>query len=139
MPHGNSTKKKTLYVQTWESTRDQLKNVAGEMKAIEAIRHTIAEGLGDLQSCVGLGQVPQNRQQVKDMARRKAVSEGSYTKNISHTWYMLLNECKIQGRALKTAFIRDVRVGGEPFCVVGTNRQLNNLKRFCCNPMEYWP
>ena len=58
MPHGNSKKKKTPYVRTWESTKDQLKIVAGEMKAREADHHAITEGLGGLQSCVGLGQVP---------------------------------------------------------------------------------
>ena len=52
---------------------------------------------------------------------------------------MLLNESKVQGRDPKTAFVRDVRVGAEPFCVVGTNRQLDDLKRFCCNPVEYRP
>ena len=52
---------------------------------------------------------------------------------------MLLNESKIQGRDSKTAFVRDVRVGAEPFCVVRTNRQLNDLKRFFCNPVEYRP
>ena len=145
MPHGNSKKKKTPYVRTWESTKDQLKIAAGEMKAREAVHHTITEGLGGLQSCVGLGQVPRNRQQVKDMARRKAVSKGSHPKNMSGAgrtsdpWYMLLNESKIQARDPKSAFVRDVSVGAEPFCVVGTNRQLNDLKRFCCNPVEYRP
>ena len=52
---------------------------------------------------------------------------------------MLLNESKIQGRDPKTAFVRDVRVGAEPFCVVRTNRQLDDLKRFFCNPVEYRP
>ena len=137
--------KKTPYVRTWESTRDQLKIVAGEMKAKEAVHRAITDGLDGLQSCVGLGQVPRNRQQVKDMARRKAVSRGSYPKKMSGAgrtsdpWYMLLNESKIQGRDPKTAFFRDVRVGAEPFCVVGTNRQLDDLKRFCCNPVEYRP
>ncbi len=115
------------------------------MKAREAVHHAITEGLGGLQSCVGFGQVPRNRQQVKDMARRKAVSKGSFPKNMSGAgrnsdpWYMLLNESKIQAREPKTAFVRDVRLGAEPFCVVGTNRQLNDLKRFCCNPVEYRP
>ena len=40
---------------------------------------------------------------------------------------MLLNEYKIQGRDPKTAFVLDVRVGAGPFCVVRTNRQLNDL------------
>ena len=145
MPHGNSKKKKTLFVRTWESTKDHLKIVAGEMKAKEAVQHAIAERLGGLQSCVGLGQIPRNRQQVKDIARCRAVNKGNYLKNMSGAgrtsdpWYMLLNERKIQERDPKTAFVRDVRVGAEPFCVVGTNRQLNDLKRFCCNPLEYRP
>ena len=57
----------------------------------------------------------------------------------SDPWYMLLNESKIQGRDPKSAFVRDVRVGAEPSCVVGTNRQVDDLKRFCCNPVEYRP
>ena len=142
---GIPRKKKTPYVRTWESTKNQLKIVAGKMKAREAVHHAITKGLGGLQSCVGLGQVPRNRQQVKDMARPRAVSKGSYPKNMSGAgrssdpWYMLLNESKIQGRDPKTAFVRDVRVGAEPFCVVRTNRQLEDLKRFCCNPVEYRP
>ena len=127
LKHENDFKKR-IDILFWESTRDQLKIFAGEMKAREAVHHAITDGLGGLQSCVGLGQVPRNRQQVKDMARWKAVSKGSYPKNMlgakrtSDPWYMLLNESKIQGRYPKTAYIRDVRVGAEPFCVVGTNR-----------------
>lgn len=48
---------------------------------------------------------------------------------------MLLNESKIQGRDPKTAFVCDVKVGAEQ----GTNRKLDDLKRFCCNPVEYRP
>ena len=44
------------------------------MKAREAVHYAITDGLGALQSCVGLGRVPRKRQQVKDMARRKAIS-----------------------------------------------------------------
>ena len=113
------------------------------MKAREAVHHAITEGLVGLQSCMGLGQVPRNQQQVKDMARRRVASKGSYPKNMSGAgrtsdpWYMLLNESKIQGRDPKSAFVHDVRVGAEPSCVVGTNPQLDDLKRFCCNPVEY--
>ena len=57
----------------------------------------------------------------------------------SETWYILLNESKIQEGDPKTTSVRDVRDGAEPFCVVGTNRQLDDLKRFCCNPVEYRP
>ena len=101
MPHGNSEKKKTPYIRTWKRHKRSAEIVAGEIKAREAVHHAITDGLGGLQSRVGLGQVPRNRQQVKDMARRKAVSKGSYAKYISGAgrtsdpWYMLLNESKI--------------------------------------------
>ena len=45
-----------------------------KIKAREAVHYAITDGLGGLQSCVGLGRVPRKRQQVNDMARRKAVS-----------------------------------------------------------------
>jgi hypothetical protein len=57
----------------------------------------------------------------------------------SDPWYLLLNDSKFQARDESTAFIRDVQVGAEPFCVVASKRQLNDIKRFCCNPIEYRP
>ena len=45
------------------------------MKAREAVQDAIVERLGGLHSCVGLGQMPRNRQQGKDMARRRAVNK----------------------------------------------------------------
>ena len=96
-------RKKAPFVRTWESTKDHLKIVAGEMKAREPIQPAIVERPrpGGLHSCVGLVQIPRNRQQVKDMARRRAVNKGSFLKNMSGAgrpsdpWYMLINEGKI--------------------------------------------
>ena len=74
------------------------------------------------------------------MARRKDVGKDLYHKNMSRAgktsdpWYMLLHESKTQGRDPKTAFVCDVRVGAEPFCVFGRKRQLNDLKRFTVDP-----
>jgi hypothetical protein len=51
----------------------------------------------------------------------------------------LLTESKVQARDKNRAFIRDVRIGPEPLCVLASKRQLNDLKRFCCNPSEYKP
>ena len=52
---------------------------------------------------------------------------------------MLLNDSKFQANDESTAFIRDVQVGAEPYCVLGTKRQLNDIHRFCCNAIEYRP
>ena len=48
-------------------------------------------------------------------------------------WYALLKKSKIQAKKRSTAFIRDVRVGGEPLCVLATDRQLDDIVRFCCS------
>jgi hypothetical protein len=146
MPHGNS-KKKDHFVRTWASTKECLKDVAGKMKPREAMHHAVTSSLGGLHSCTGVGQVPRGRQQVSDIARQqqKGTSTNVGQKNMSgkgrnsDPWYLLLNDSKFQARDESTAFIRDVQVGAEPFCVVASKRQLNDIKRFCCNPIEYRP
>ena len=103
----------------------------------------VAEDLGGIASCSSVGQVPRNRQQVKDLARNQ--TKTSKGKNLSgregtdDPWYRLLGESKSQAINRCTAFIRDVRVAPEPLCVMTTDRQLNDLKRFCCSPLEYRP
>ena len=97
----------------------------------EVMYKTITEDLGGVASCSSLGQVPRNRQQVKDFARNRA--QHSSSKNLSgpgqtnDPWYRLLAESKSQGNNKSTAFIRDVRVTPEPLCVLTTDRQLNDL------------
>ena len=54
-------------------------------------------------------------------------------------WYGLLKESKIQAKKRSTAFIRDVRVGGEPLCAFATDRQLDDIVRFCCSAACHKP
>ena len=56
---------------------------------------------------------------------------------VGDPWYLLLKASKEQNSDKNTAFVRDVRVGGEPLCVLASKRQLNDLKRFCCNETEF--
>jgi hypothetical protein len=63
----------------------------------------------------------------------------SGSNNQNDPWYLLLNKSKRQARNNQSAFIYDVRVGGEPLCVLASTRQLNDLKRFCCNPTAFKP
>ena len=134
------------FVRTWASTKEHMADAAKKMKPREAVHHVISSDLGGLQACTGMGQVPRNRQQVADISRMgKRKSEDPGKKNLSgqernnDPWYLLLNESKFQARNQDTAFIRDVTVGAEPFCILGTNRQLNDIKRFCCNPTKFRP
>ena len=66
-------------------------------------------------------------------------------KNLSGTgkkddpWFRLLGDGKKQASDRKSAFIRDVRVAPEPRCVRTTDRQLNDIVRFCCDSVEFKP
>ena len=147
-PHGNSLKKDTQqYVRTWASTKEALRRESGRKYPREAVHDVVDRALGGMQACVGLGQLPRNRQQAKDLTRKQVTggADDCGVKNISRRgryddpWYCLLNESKAQARNKSTAFIRDVRVGAEPFCVLANDRQLHDLQRFCCNGHTFKP
>ncbi|XP_028415711.1 uncharacterized protein LOC114539280 [Dendronephthya gigantea] len=116
----------------------------GEMNPREVVHKTVAEDFGGISSCSGIGMVPRDRQQVKDFSRNKKKSKRqrktlSEDANDDDPWFRLLGESKKQASNRSTAFIRDVRVAPEPLCVMTSDRQLNDLKRFCCNPVEFRP
>ncbi len=147
-PHGNSRKKGTQqYVRTWDSTKKDLIEESESKHPREAIHSVIDKAWRRIQTCVGLGQIPRNRQQAKDLIRNRTMpnSREMGFKNISglgklnDPWYCLLNESKTQARNKNTAFIRDVRVGAEPLSVLASERQLNDLQRFCCNVNKFQP
>ena len=140
-PNGNCKSRSTGYIRTtWTSTKTFLKSASEESKPGEVVYKTVTEELGDLPGCSGIGQLPRGRQQVK--ARDKTSVR---VKNISGAgkqdgpWFRLLGDCKKQASDRKSAFIRDVKVAPEPMCVLTTDRQLNDMVRFCCNPVEFKP
>ncbi len=145
-PHGNCTSQtSTGYVRTWDSTKSFLKSASEESKPREVVYKTVTEQLGGLPSCTSLGQLLRGRQQVKDYARQRKSNSSVPVKNVSGAgrkddpWFRLLGDSKKQAINKKSAFIRDVRVAPEPTCILTTDRQLNDMERFCCNPVEYKP
>lgn len=145
-PHGNCTSQtSTGYLRTWDSTKSFLKSASEESKPREVVYKTVTEQLGGLPSCTSLGQLPRGRQQVKDYTRQRKSNSSVPVKNVSGAgkkddpWFRLLGDSKKQAIDRKSAFIRDVRVAPEPTCILTTDRQLNDMERFCCNPVEYKP
>ena len=145
MPHGNAKHKDSEYVRTWESTKSLLKDATVKKKPREAIHHVVGKEIGGIRFCSGIGQLPRDRQQANYFRRIKSNSGGFVpVKNMSgegkeDPWYGLLKESKIQAKKRSTAFIRDVRVGGEPLCVLATDRQLDDIVRFCCSTAYHKP
>ena len=132
-------------MRTWTSTKTFLKSASEESKPREVVYKTVTEELQGLPSCSGIGQLPRGRQQVKDFGRKPRDKKSVPLKNFSGAgrqddpWFRLLGDCKKQARNRKSAFIRDVRVAPEPMCILTTDRQLNDMVRFCCDPVEFKP
>ena len=101
----------------------------------------VADELGGISKSSSSGELPRGRQHVKDFSRyakQRAQNAADQIKD-DDPWYRLLGEGKKQALLRTTAFIRDVRVAPEPLSVIATNRQIKDLKRFCCHPTEYKP
>jgi hypothetical protein len=139
--HGNSTKSTRLHQNVGKHEEFIGKSVEKE-EARDAVHQVVRESSGGVTSCAGVGQLPRGRQQASDLKRNRQRAKllGSRAqKNMSghgrtdDPWYLLLNASKQQSLNKETAFIRDVRVGGEPLCVLASNWQLNDIKRFCCD------
>ena len=107
------------------------------------MRKVIVDDLGGIAACSSVGPIPHGRQQVKDLGKSAGKKEPKKTLSTNSVqddpWFRLLDESKKQASNRKTAFLRDVRIAPEPLCVMTTDRQLNDLKRFCCNPTEFRP
>ena len=144
-PHGHRKSQSKGYIRTWTSTKTFLKSATKESKPREVVYKTVTEELGGLSGCTGIGQLPRGRQQVKDFGRKSKDKTNVPVKNLSGTGkkgdplFRLLGDCKKQASDRKSAFIRDVRVAPEPLCVLTTDRQLNDMVRFCCDPVEFKP
>ena len=118
--HGNSSKTTQDYIRTWESTKNLLGKVSKNKKPRDAVHNVVSDDLGGAASCAGVGQLPRKR---KKRNRKRAQQPNSCTqKNMSgpgradDLWYFLLNDNKQHSLNNEAAFVRDVRVGGEPLC-----------------------
>ena len=144
-PHGNlkANSRARHDIKSWESTKKCIRNSSKGLQPRDTVHQVLKEDIREIAACSGVGQMLRERQQVKDL--RKSATKTGLVKSLlpgnvtDDPWFRLLGACKKQAAHGKTAFIRDVRVAPEPFCVMTTNRQVNVLKRFCCNPIEFRP
>ena len=135
MSHGNSKDSSSkLYIRTWASTKESVRNASELVQPRDSVH--IVDDLGGIAACSSVGQIPRG-QQVKDLgksARKKELKK-----------HCLLIVCKtILGFAFLEKARNRPRTGKQlssdaSLCVMTTERQPNNLKRFCCNPTEFRP
>ena len=96
----------------------------------------------NISKCSTSGELPRGRQQVKEFlqyAKRQRAQNTADQIRDDDPWFRLLGEGKKQASLITTAFVHDARVASQPLCVMATNRQIKDLKRFFCHPTEYEP
>ena len=129
-PHGNS-KKGDSFVRTMPSTLHKLKKVAVNLTP----KFAVCEISNDVMSATNAGSVVRNRQQVKDLRRRK--DEGILVpcgKKKDPLFSIMLMCKESQGTKNDDAFVRIVSCAPEPMAVLVSNWTLNDLDRFCTSP-----
>ena len=123
-PHGNAKKDSTSYRRTQKSTLSKIKEMTGKPKSAVAVLHNEAGGsLGSTSA----SELPCNCRQLYNSSV-SVVKPGKIDPLIE-----LVQHCKedlMPGRK----FIRTVNFDTSPSCVLATDRQLQNLIRFCANP-----
>ena len=138
-PHKNAKTNQKGYVRTCQSTMEKLKSLGGQQGPSAAF-HTLFEGKGNLTEVRGLSELPKSTKQVSYLARRpSSVQQQGSSSHRKDTWYDLLVEYKTHSRFQDTAFLRKVKYAPEPTWVLGNNRQINDIARFCTDPTEFQP
>ena len=122
MPHGNSKQKKKPYKRTSESTIQLIKGLCKSNKNPTDIYHTIVERQGGLESVTAGQFLPADRQQIRNV--KKTVS------NPTDPLIECTDLAKEQEKMNKK-FIRDVRSGPEFSMVLASDRQLQEVNKFC--------
>ena len=126
-PHGNS-KKGDSYIRTMPSTMHKLKKVAVNLTP----KFAVCEVSGDVLSAPSAGSLVRNRQQAKDLRRRKDEGQLVPVGKTKDPLFSVMLMCKeSQGAKASDAFIRIVTCAPEPMAVLASDWTLNDLDRFC--------
>ena len=90
--------------------------------------------MGGVRNALDACELPRNEQQVSYMKRKlKRVPYSSLSVPVSDELSFVLQKAFMEDKC----FIREVHTLREPAIVVATDRQLNDLERFCCNESNF--
>ena len=122
--HGNVKKSNSSYYRSRPSMLQSIKEKAKARKGPSQVYDEVFEDAGGVLGFQSHGDLPRNRQKVSD-ARRNAKA-----KKDKDEMCELIKMSRLEASD-KKPFIRRVQVTPEPSCIVASDRQLNDLVRFC--------
>ena len=145
LPHGNS-KKKNSYRRTFKSTRMALQaSVDNKKKTPKEILDNVYHSVGDVTEARSLGQLPRGPSDVYNARFGAKHSSRSYesehqSKDVSEVnaiWQLLEKAKREEKECDNSTFIRECRIHPDFLVVLASDRQLQDLERFCTNAEEF--
>ena len=134
LPHGNSKNSKAFFP-TLPSTLSSIKEQCSSGKGPKEVVSSVSGAVGGVRNALDACELPRNEQQVSYIKRklRIAPSSSSSLVFVSDELSVVMQKAYMEDKH----FIREVRTLREPAVVVGTDRQLNDLERFCCKESKF--
>lgn len=125
-PHGNSIKNKRPFFRTQASTMDSIKKDVSSMCSKEILSNSYKDA-GGLLNIKSSGEVPRNRRQVYNAKSYQGCTSGLTSNTDKDLVYDLLE----QHYTSEKDFVRNVNFDEGVMSVVGTDKQFNDVERFC--------
>ena len=121
-PHGNSTKKKTPFRRTKQSTMRLLKKEAEKnitpCKILQCVENIKGGIINVSSSC----ELPRDRKQVYNITKKACSNSDSLSE--------VMFACKETEKS-SDKYIRAVEAAAEPMCILCTDQQLADMHQFC--------
>ena len=130
LPHGNS-KQKIPYHRMLPSTREALKRSPKEV--IDRVYCSV----GDVTKAQSIGELPRGPTDIYNARFSSKASNHNKVDGINGIWALLEKAKREEGISSDAVFIRECRVHPDFLVVLASNRQLEDLKRFCTNPNDF--
>ena len=130
MPHGNSKSDRKPFYPTLPSTMEQMKEECIKGSGPKKVVSDVSSRLGGVLAASDSCEIPRNEQQVLKLKKRMCSSELPY--DGSDELAIVMHEALMESKSEQ--FVREVKCLREPAIIVATERQLNDLVRFCTVP-----
>ena len=137
LPHGNAKHKKP-YHRILASTRDALK-ISSSKETPKQVLDKVYSSVGDVTKARSIGQLPRGPTDLYNAifsSKQKSLKDNE-VEGINGIWALLEKAKREEETSSDAIFIRECRVHPDFLAILATNRQLDDLKRFCTNPKDF--
>lgn len=137
LPHGNGKQKKP-YHRILSSTRDALKRRSSN-ETPKQILDKVYISVGDVTKARSIGELPRGPADLYNarFSSKKQSLKNKEVEGINGIWALLEKAKREEEISSDAIFIRECRVHPDFLAILATNRQLDDLKRFCTNPNDF--